>query len=46
MSYRGERLPWSHHSLELFAVGIVVFLSTATLRGYRDRTAHRETGVE
>ena len=43
ISYRGERVPWGHHSLELFAVGVLVFFSTVALRGYRDRTARRES---
>jgi hypothetical protein len=43
MSYRVDRLPWSHHTLELFATGVFVFLATAALRWYcRYRPARRD----
>jgi hypothetical protein len=41
ISYRVDRLPWSHHKMELVAVGVLIFLATAAFRHYRER---REPG--
>jgi hypothetical protein len=42
LSYRADRLPWNHHTLDLFMSGFVLFLATAAWRYYRhDRFVHR-----
>ncbi len=37
LSYRTERIPWTHHRLELFAAGVILFWVVAGYRYYRDR---------
>jgi len=38
LSYRGERIPWSHHRFELFVGGLILFWFLAVLH-HRKRSA-------
>jgi hypothetical protein len=41
LSYRGSRIPWSHHHLALFLAGIAIYLLVAAIRGQRTQTGTR-----
>ena len=44
LSYRETRVPWTHHRLELFFCGVLLFLILAALQWFRVRDHQTDTG--